>query len=134
MEPRKITFFTTITKNDGEVFTPSKINQDQHYIKLINYVDDALYYCSDDNIRKDFEEALKSRFDLTLLGKAKWYLGMRIKQEDDYITLDQDQYVKNIITNIYRNHIFYQSFFKFQISVFDMVIDLILILLEIPSR
>ena len=53
-------------------------------------------YCSDDNIRKDFEEALKSRFDLTLLGKAKWYLGMQITQHVTHITLDQSQYAKNV--------------------------------------
>ena len=65
---------------------------------MINYVDDALYYASDDKTRESFELSLKNKFNLTLLGIAKWYLGMRIKQEDDYITLDQDQYVKNIVT------------------------------------
>ena len=30
------------------------------------------------------------------MGEAKWYLGMHIRQHKDYITLDQDQYVKNI--------------------------------------
>ena len=68
------------------------------WIKMINYVDDALYYASDDKTRESFELSLKNKFNLTLLGIAKWYLGMRIRQEDDYITLDQDQYVKNIIT------------------------------------
>ena len=32
------------------------------------------------------------------MGTAKWYLSMCIKQEDNYITLDQDQYVKNIVS------------------------------------
>ena len=40
--------------------------------------------------QKEFESSLKKRFSLSLLGQAKWYLGMRIKQEKDYITVDQD--------------------------------------------
>ena len=69
-----------------------------NWIKLINYVDDALHYCSNDTVREDFEKSLKKRFNLCLLGEAKWYLGMRIKQNGDSITLDQEQYAKNIVS------------------------------------
>ena len=51
------------------------------WIKMINYVDDALYFCSNDTVREDFEKSLKRKFNLTLLGEAKWYLGMRITQD-----------------------------------------------------
>ena len=30
------------------------------------------------------------------MGQAKWYLGMRINQLNDYMSIDQEQYVKNI--------------------------------------
>ena len=70
------------------------------WIKMINYVDDALYYCSSDSVRNHFENKLKSKFNLTFLGKAKWYLGMRIMQHDGFITLDQSQYTKNITSRI----------------------------------
>ena len=63
---------------------------------MINYVDDALYYANNDNVRQNFKKKLSKRFHLSLLGKAKWYLGMRITQNKDNITLDQDQYVKNM--------------------------------------
>ena len=43
-----------------------------------------------------FGLTLKSKFNLTLMGEAKWYLGMHIRQHKDYIILDQYQYVKNI--------------------------------------
>ena len=46
---------------------------------MINYVDDALYYANNDNFRMDFELLLKKRFNLTLMGEVKWYLGMRIR-------------------------------------------------------
>ena len=48
---------------------------------MINYVDDALYYASDDKTREVFELFLKNKFNLTLMEIAKWYLGMCIKQE-----------------------------------------------------
>ena len=69
-----------------------------NWLKIINYVDDALYYSNDDKIRMDFELLLKKRFSLTLMGEAKWYLGMRIRQGEDNIIIDQDQYVKNIVS------------------------------------
>ena len=66
------------------------------WVKLINYVDDALYISNRDEVRVEFENKLKKRFNLSLLGIAKWYLGMRIRQEKDHISIDQDQYVRNI--------------------------------------
>ena len=57
---------------------------------MIDYVDDALYYANNDNLRQNFEKKLSKRFHLSLLGKAKWYLGMRITQSNENITLDQD--------------------------------------------
>ena len=71
---------------------------DKEYEKMINYVDDALYFASEDKVREHFELTLKNKIHLTLMGEAKWYLGMRIMQYKDYIILDQDQYVKNITT------------------------------------
>jgi len=68
------------------------------WIKMINYINDALYFASSDKIRMDFELFLKNKFNLTLMGAAKWYRGMRIRQHKEHITLDQDQYVKNITT------------------------------------
>ena len=53
---------------------------------MINYVDDALYYANNDDVRQNFEKKLSKRFHLSLLGKAKWYLGMRITQNRDNIT------------------------------------------------
>ena len=47
---------------------------------------------------KDVYIYIERIIHLTLMGEAKWYLGMRIRQYKNYIILDQDQYVKNIIT------------------------------------
>ena len=67
------------------------------WVELINCIDDALYYASSDKVREDFELSLKSKFNLSLLGKVKWYLGMRITQNKDFISLGQDHYTNNTI-------------------------------------
>ena len=74
--------------------------KDGDWIEMINYVNDALYYCSSNKVSNYFETTLNSKFNLTLLGKVKWYLGMRTVQHDGLITLDQSQYNKNITSNI----------------------------------
>ena len=65
---------------------------------MINYVDDTLYYASDNKTRQSFKSPLKKRSNLILMGVAKWYLGMCIKHENYYVTLDQDQYMKNMVS------------------------------------
>ena len=35
-----------------------------------------------------------------MLGDARWYLGMRITQNKEFISLDQDQFAKNTISRI----------------------------------
>ena len=66
---------------------------------MINYVDDVLYYSNDDEMKRNFEKRLSKKFHLSLMGEAKWYLGMRRTQKGKYIAVDQDQYVKNITTS-----------------------------------
>ena len=73
------------------------LRRGKDWTKLINYVDDALYYSNNDKFRQEFESALKKIINLTLMGRAKWYLGMKINQASAYITLNQDRYIKNIV-------------------------------------
>ena len=51
---------------------------------------DALSYSNNDKFREEFKSALKKRFNLSLMDKAKWYLGMDIKQTPEHIILNQD--------------------------------------------
>ena len=66
------------------------LREGDNWFKLINYVDDALNYSNNEDFRMKFERSLKKIFNLSLLGQAKWYLGMKIKNSIDYITLDQE--------------------------------------------
>jgi len=67
-------------------------------IYVLNYVDDMLYFGTCDLKVKDFEEALKKRFNLELMGFAHWYLATRINQLANFdIELDQSRYCQSIV-------------------------------------
>jgi hypothetical protein len=67
-------------------------------IYVLNYVDDMLYYCKDPVKLREFEEKLRARFNLELIGQAHWYLGTRINQLANYdIELDQSRYCTAIV-------------------------------------
>ena len=64
------------------------LRRENDWLKLINYVDDAQNYCNNDKFSEEFESALKKRFNLSLMSKAKWCLQMEIKQTPENITLN----------------------------------------------
>ena len=41
------------------------------WIKMINYVDNALYFASENKVRKYSELTIKNKFHLTLMGEVK---------------------------------------------------------------
>ena len=73
-------------------------NEDGSLMKLLNYVDDMLYFCSNDKELEDFESELSQRFRLELKGQASWYLSVRIQQDRGFnISVDQNRYVQSIL-------------------------------------
>ena len=64
--------------------------KDQNEVKLINYVYDAFYASNNQATKIYFESKLKKKFNLTLMGPEKWYLGIRIKQHQDYTSIVQE--------------------------------------------
>jgi hypothetical protein len=67
-------------------------------IFLLNYVDDMLYFGTDSGEVLWFEQSLKGRFNLELMGQAHWYLATRINQLSNFdIKLDQSRYCQSLI-------------------------------------
>jgi hypothetical protein len=65
---------------------------------VLNYVDDMLYYSTDTERLREFEEKLKSQFNLELVGQVHWYLGTRINQLANFdIALDQSRYCMALV-------------------------------------
>ena len=75
------------------------------FIAVLNAVDDQLYFATDVSLKKWFEVATQSRFDVQLMGQATWYLQSRIKQCTDFsIILDQSRYAALVLQR-YINHV-----------------------------
>ncbi|MGH3053820.1 MAG: reverse transcriptase domain-containing protein [Gaiellaceae bacterium] len=74
-----------------------------HYLILLNYVNDMLYFSTDKQIETNFTTTLAQRFKVEFLGNAHWFLSLRINQLADYsIRVDQSRYAK-AITHRYTN-------------------------------
>ena len=71
---------------------------DGSWVRLIFYVDDCLYFGSNDSAEKRFENSVSKRFNIDLNGHASWFLQMRIHQYEDFsISIDQNRYTKVIL-------------------------------------
>lgn len=66
---------------------------------LLLYVDDILiFYCSPDRSAGDHvKDQLRSKYRMTDLGLARRFLGLEIDQNDEAITLSQQQYINTIL-------------------------------------
>ena len=83
--------------------TPSffwKIYQDGLVNKLLDYIDDLLYFCESEVTLKIFKDSLVSRFNIEFLGQAHRYLLARTTQSTDFcITLEQLCYCKSVLNH-----------------------------------
>lgn len=84
------------SKTDPSYFVLRKKHGE--WLRVIFYVDDMLYFGSNDAIEKEFQEQVKRRFDVKFLGPAQWFLQMRIHRHADMTyTLDQQRYALNAL-------------------------------------
>jgi len=75
-----------------------KVDNKGNQIYVLDYVDDMLYYGTNEASINEFEQQLQKRFNLELMGQAHWYLSTRINQLSNYdIELDQSRYCKAIV-------------------------------------
>ena len=60
------------------------------------YVDDLIVTGSSTEAIKTFKVEMKKRFEMSDLGSLSSYLGLEVKNDDEYIFLSQNSYVKMI--------------------------------------
>ena len=94
-----------LTTNKEVNFTQSEVDPSLYihrhgtdYLFLVVYIDDSLYFGSNDELERKFEKHLGERFKLDLQGWSHWFLGTRLyREEDGSYLLDQENYVKHIL-------------------------------------
>ena len=74
-------------------------------VRMINYVDDTLYFGTTDEAEEEFVNDLKKRFKFNLMGKASWYLGMKIDYNTQGATIDQQLYANSIANKLIKKGI-----------------------------
>ncbi|KPJ16606.1 Retrovirus-related Pol polyprotein from transposon TNT 1-94 [Papilio machaon] len=74
------------------------MRRSQHrLIILAVYVDDLLIFWNNKAEMQQVKKELRETFEMRDLGKADLFLGMRLQQTEDDITLDQEGYIEKIL-------------------------------------
>lgn len=61
------------------------------------YVDDLIYAGSDEKICIEFKESMKKEFDMSDLGRMKYFLGVQVSQTKEAISLSQERYAREVV-------------------------------------
>jgi len=69
----------------------------EHLMLVQIYVDDIIFGSTDSNLTKEFEELMKSKFEMSMMGKLNYFLGLSIKQTSEGIFISQETYTKNLL-------------------------------------
>ena len=68
----------------------------KHFV--LSYVDDCVYWNTNEDLGKWFVDTLGKRFHVNFLGYAHWFMSIRIYQFKDHsISVDQARYATSIV-------------------------------------
>jgi hypothetical protein len=61
------------------------------------YVHDIIFGSDDENLSKQFVECMQNEFEMSMFGKMKFFLGLKINQSDKGIFISQTKYIYEMI-------------------------------------
>jgi len=77
----QISFRKGLYKRKGKVDTTLFIKRKLHDIILGQiYVDDIIFGSPNDSLCKEFSQDMKNEFEMSMMGKLNFFLGLQIKQ------------------------------------------------------
>ena len=56
-----------------------------------------IFGSTNEKLCKDFESCMKNEFEMSMMGKLNYFLGLQIKQRSDGIFLNQAKYTRKLI-------------------------------------
>ena len=78
-----------------------KYAPDGYKIVVLSYVDDCVYWYTNEYIGKWFVDTLGKRFHVNFLGFSHWFMSIRISQLKDHsISVDQARYATSVVAKI----------------------------------
>ena len=73
------------------------------FVFVLSYVDDCVYWYTNEDIGKWFMDTLGKRFHVNFLGYAHWFMSIRISQmKDHFISVDQARYTTSFVAQEYQ--------------------------------
>ncbi|GJX32380.1 retrovirus-related pol polyprotein from transposon TNT 1-94 [Tanacetum coccineum] len=79
---------------DNTLFTKKSKS---HLIIVQIYVDDIIFGFTSQNLCDDFAKIMHDEFDMSMMGKLNFFLGLQIKQMEDGIFFNQSKYIKEML-------------------------------------
>jgi len=61
------------------------------------YVDDIIFGVTNSDLCDEFSKLMRSEFEMSMIGKLNFFLGMQIKQTSNRTMIHQRKYVKELI-------------------------------------
>ena len=61
------------------------------------YVDNIVFGSIIDHLAQEFSEEMKREFEISMVEKLNFFLGLQVKQRKDGIFISQDKYAKNLV-------------------------------------
>ena len=81
-------------KIDSTLFIKVK-NKDMLIVQI--YVDDIIFIANNENICKKFAKCMQCEFDMSMMGKFNFFLGLQIKQSSEETFINHAKYTKELL-------------------------------------
>ena len=60
-------------------------------------MDDIIFGSTNDDLCKRFAKLMQSRFEMSMMGELKFFLGLQISQRSDGLFICQSKYTRNLL-------------------------------------
>ncbi|KAJ4789254.1 polyprotein [Rhynchospora pubera] len=84
------------SKNEPNLYVKRK--GEKGLVAVCLYVDDMIYFGTNDAMVREFKEQMMSVFEMTDLGEMHYFLGLEVEQEEGRIFVSQRKYANDLVT------------------------------------
>lgn len=82
----------------GKVDTTLFIKSNEGHTLLVQiYVDDIIFGSTNESLCEEFSKMMQGEFEMSMMGKLNYFLGLQIKQTQDGIFIHQTKYCKELL-------------------------------------
>ena len=72
-------------------------NYESQFLLVQLYVDDIIFSTTNEMLCDDFSKLMQTKFEMSMMGELKFFLGLQIKQTPIGIYIHQTKYVKKLL-------------------------------------